>query len=102
MARPEPGSYRRRLAKILAESFPVMRNTPVTWKAVDIYGAQGIWRQKKMDVQLWNATCRDAKGDSINHIGCWESMGECIKAGALELSNDGYTVSPITTGKQHV
>lgn len=89
--------HRERLVKVLSTSIPEWRGSKLLWKADCIYPSFGIWRQKKMDVMSWLASaCRadDPKQDVILFVGCWETMGDCIKAGAVELDARGEVIAP--------
>jgi hypothetical protein len=91
------GSYRRRLARILNASLPVVRGMPVFWSADRIYPALGAWRHVRMDVMSWQAAAHwvDKPGSCCVMAGCWETIGECIKAGRVNISDDGWTIYPV-------
>lgn len=93
--------FRKRLARVLNESIPEWRGFKLEWRADSIYGARGIWRQKRMDVCSWTATAYDAARptQSILHVDCWETMTECVKAGAVGINPKGDLVHPVAKGK---
>jgi hypothetical protein len=90
------GSYRIRLARILNASLPEWRGRPIVWAADRIYPAWGIWRHVRMDVMRWEAAAHfaDKPGCCALMAGCWETIGECIKAGRVALS-DQWTIYPV-------
>lgn len=90
---------RERLARLLARDLPIVRNTPVIWRADHIYPCTGFWRIRRveMDVMSWTATALDKNGNCVWNGGCWETITECLKAGRVELSTATDTISPAVT-----
>lgn len=89
--------FRERLVRVLSESIPEWRGFRLQWRANAIYGARGIWRQKRMDVCSWTATAYDATCPDrhILHVDCWETMTECIQAGRVGIDAKGDLVFPL-------
>lgn len=85
----KPGSTRQRLAKMLNRCLPEYAGIPIVWKPEAMYPCRGFWRIRRvqMDVMSWEATAyrRDKPDRPVWVGGCWETMTECLKAGAVHF-----------------
>ena len=59
----------------------------------NLWGVTGQWRKTIMDVQRWEADCRDVEGRHV-HVGSWYTMTECVR--------NGFTLQPDPTYPPYV
>lgn len=89
-------STRDRLVKLLQRDIPEYRGRKIVWKPEALYPCRGFWRIRRteMDVQSWQATAflADAPDRPWLTTGCWETMTECLKAGAVEYAEETQTI----------
>lgn len=80
---------RDRLARLLNKCIPDINGELVVWRADALYPCRGFWRIRRvqMDVMSWTATAYRASKPTVSawNGGCWETMTECLKAGAVHI-----------------
>jgi hypothetical protein len=84
----EPNAIRKKLASILRDCLGV----DCEWD--DLNPAKGSWRTNwKLDVYRWEVTC--TKDGQPFVAGCWWTMTECVKAGAVRFDKKDMEIYPI-------
>jgi hypothetical protein len=77
------GRIRTRLAKIIS------RDLGIDCQPEHLRPATGSWRTDwRLDVYRWEVFARTKSGQPFV-AGCWESMTDCVKAGAVRYDGDG-------------
>lgn len=82
-----PGRVRQKLAALLQKEFPTTWDgLSISWNADQISEATGWYRSSPFaDVYRWEAWAYFTdKPDQVAYcVSCWDTMTNCIKAGAL-------------------
>jgi hypothetical protein len=86
--RGEPNATRKKLAKILRDCL----GFDCEWD--DLRPAKGAWRTNwRLDVYRWELYCQ--KDGQPFVAGCWWTMTECVKAGAVEYDKKEMEIYPV-------
>jgi hypothetical protein len=86
--RGEPNATRKKLAKILRDCLGV----DCEWD--DLRPAKGAWRTNwRLDVYRWELYCQ--KDGQPFVAGCWWTMTECVKAGAVGYDQKEMEIHPV-------
>jgi hypothetical protein len=72
-------SAKERLLMRLAPELSRLCNATIAPADIQIFPAQGYWRQCKADVMQWTGTF--SIGTLTHDIGCWESVTDCLRYG---------------------
>jgi hypothetical protein len=86
--RSEQNAIRKKLARILRDCLGV----DCEWD--DLRPAKGAWRSNwRLDTYRWELYC--TKDGQPFVAGCWWTMTECVKAGAVEYDKKEMEIYPV-------
>ena len=87
------GRTRKKLVELLQKEFPTLWGRPVTWKVENIICATGWYRSSRHysnESYRWSATSVFSDtGKKAHFVNSFYTMTECVKAGRLEVDDEG-------------